>query len=243
MTRRHAHSDGNQVVPAPRLGRARKRLFAFAGVLIAVATAAAAWQLAPRFTGVTVADVFAAIEAWRGSVWAAPLLLAAFVAGGLVAFPVNLLIAVAIVVFGPLQGAACALFGSVLSAVALHEIGRALPERFHARLAGPRWVRLRERLLSHGVIAVAIVRLVPVAPYSVVSLATGMLRVRRADYVLGTAIGMTPGIALYAAFVDRAENALREPHPLAWLSLLGVVVMIVALAWITGKRHRAHGGQ
>ena len=219
----------------------RKRLLAFAGALALVAAAAAAWQLAPRFTDATVADVFDTAQAWRGSAWAIPVLLAAFVVGGLVAFPVNLLIALAIVVLGAWIGAPCALAGVLLSAVALHEIGRALPERFHARLADPRWRRLRERVLAHGVLAVATVRLVPVAPYSVVSLAAGMLRVRRVDYIAGTALGMAPGIAVYAAFADRAEAALRDPHPLAWLSLLGVVVVIVALAGFARTHHRARG--
>jgi len=230
--------------PAARPGvpRTRKRVLAFAGMLALVTAVAAAWQVAPRMTGLTVADVFAAVESWRSSIWAAPLLLAAFVAGGLVAFPVNLLIAIAIVVLGPLYGSACALVGALLSAVALHEIGRGLPERFHARLADPRWLRLRRRILSHGVLAVAAVRLVPVAPYSVVSLAAGMLRVRRLDYLVGTAIGMMPGIVLYAAFVDRAEKALREPHPLAWLSLGGVVVVIGALALAARARHRERRG-
>jgi phospholipase D1/2 len=242
MTREHVHSPANAQGPAPRPRRSRSRkrtrVLALAGALVLVAAAAAVWLVAPLFTGTTVADVFAAIDAWRGSLWAVPLLLAAFVAGGLVAFPVNLLIAVSIVVFGPLYGAALALVGVMLSAVALHEVGRALPQRLHARLADPRWIRLRERLLAHGVLAVAVARLVPVAPYSVVSLAAGMLRVRRADYVAGTAIGMAPGIALYAAFADSAEKALREPHPLAWLSLLGFVVAIVALAWFARTRKR-----
>ncbi|MBA8889879.1 putative membrane protein YdjX (TVP38/TMEM64 family) [Dokdonella fugitiva] len=221
----------------------RKRLLAFAGALALVAAAAAAWQLAPRFTDATVADVFDTAQAWRGSAWAIPVLLGAFVVGGLVAFPVNLLVALAIVVLGTRIGAPCALVGVLLSAVVLHEIGRALPERFHARLADPRWRRLRDRILAHGMLAVATVRLVPVAPYSVVSLAAGMLRVRRVDYVAGTALGMAPGIALYAAFADRAEAALRDPHPLAWLSLFGVVVVIVALAWFARARHRAHDGR
>lgn len=219
----------------------RRRLLAIAGVLALAGAAAAAWQLAPHATHATLADVFAAAERWRHSAWAAPLLLAAFLLGGLVAFPVNLLIALAVVVLGPWAGAPCALVGALLSAVALHEIGRALPERFHARLADPRWRKLRERILAHGVLAVATVRIVPVAPYSVVSLAAGMLRVKRVDYVAGTALGMAPGIALYAAFADRAEAALRDPRPLAWLSLVGVVLVIVALAWFARSRHRARG--
>ncbi|WP_395683448.1 TVP38/TMEM64 family protein [Dokdonella sp.] len=219
----------------------RKRLLAFAGALALVAAAATAWQLAPHFTGATVADLLAAAQSWRGSAWTIPALLAAFFVGGFIAFPVNLLIALTIVVLGPMSGAPCALAGALLSAIALHEAGRALPERFHARITHLRWTRLRDRLLAHGVLAVATVRLVPVAPYSVVSLASGMLRVRRADYLAGTALGMAPGVALYALFAERAEAALRDPHPLAWLSLFGVVAALVAIGWFAHARGRVHG--
>ena len=95
----------------------RRRLLAIAGVLALAGAAAAAWQLAPHATHATLADVFAAAERWRHSAWAAPLLLAAFLLGGLVAFPVNLLIALAVVVLGPWAGAPCALVGALLSAI------------------------------------------------------------------------------------------------------------------------------
>lgn len=219
----------------------RKRVIAVAVALAMAAAVAMVWRLAPHVTASTAADLLATARTWGGSAWSAPLLLGVFVVGGFVAFPVNLLIALTIVVLGPTLGAPCALAGALLSAVAVHEAGRALPARFQARLADSRWQRLRERIVAHGVVAVATVRLVPVAPYSVVSLAAGMLRVRRTDYVAGTALGMAPGVALYAVFADRAEAALRNPHPLAWLSLFGVVVAIVAIGWLARSRLRAHG--
>ena len=159
----------------------------------------------------------------------APLLaLACFAVGGLLVFPVNLLIAACIVVFGPALGGLLALTGSVLSAGLVHEIGRRWPRETTRRWFGARGERLRERIVGHGLLAIAIVRIVPVAPYSIVGFVSGVARVHRGDYLIGTALGMAPGVALYALFVDRALAVLADPHPLAWLLLATALGLLVA---------------
>ena len=59
-------------------------------------------------------------------------------------------------------------------------------------------------------IAVAIVRVLPIAPYSIVSLAAGIAGIGRVAYFAGTALGMLPGIVLYALFADRARKVIAE---------------------------------
>jgi uncharacterized membrane protein YdjX (TVP38/TMEM64 family) len=165
---------------------------------------------------------------WRDSPVAMLAMLGCFVAGGLVVFPVNLLIAASIVVFGPLAGAVIALAGSLASAGALHQIGTAFPEHVFTRFAGRHAEQLRERVARHGLIAVAIVRLLPVAPYSVVSLAAGIAGIGRVPYFAGTALGMLPGIVLYALFADRARTVIADPRPLSWATLLVALRLLVA---------------
>jgi phospholipase D1/2 len=165
---------------------------------------------------------------WRDSPVAMLAMLGCFVAGGLVVFPVNLLIAASIVVFGPLAGAVIALAGSLASAGALHQIGTAFPEHVFTRFAGRHAEQLRERVARHGLIAVAIVRLLPVAPYSVVSLAAGIAGIGRVPYFAGTALGMLPGIVLYTLFADRARKVIADPRPLSWAMLLFALLLIVA---------------
>jgi uncharacterized membrane protein YdjX (TVP38/TMEM64 family) len=180
------------------------------------------------------------LSALRSSPVAALAMLGVFLVGGLLVFPVNILIAASIVAFGPVVGAAIALLGSLASALLLHAIGSLLPERIHARFAGATVERMRERIVRHGVLAVAIVRLVPIAPYSIVSLAAGAAGVRRVPYLAGTALGMAPGIALYAVFVDRARVVIADPRPLSWAMLLFAIVLIVAVALLL-KRLRRRG--
>jgi uncharacterized membrane protein YdjX (TVP38/TMEM64 family) len=85
------------------------------------------------------------LSALRSSPVAAIAMLGAFLVGGLVVFPVNLLIAASVIAFGSAAGAAVALLGSLASALLLHAIGSLLPERFRARFAGATIERLRPR--------------------------------------------------------------------------------------------------
>ena len=221
--------------------RARAVLATMA-LLALVIAAVAAWGMNPGLEWPEAADLLDA--AARFGRWPpAPLLaLACFAIGGLVVFPVNLLIAASIVVFGPVAGGALALAGSVLSAWLVHEIGRRWPADTTRRWFGARGERLRERIVGHGLLAIAVVRIVPVAPYSIVGFVSGIARVQRADYLLGTALGMAPGIALYALFVDRALAVLSNPHPMAWLLLTTALALLVAFAFGARAWNRRRSG-
>jgi uncharacterized membrane protein YdjX (TVP38/TMEM64 family) len=170
------------------------------------------------------------LGAWHDSPLAMLAMLACFVVGGLVVFPVNLLIATAIVVFGPLIGTPIALAGSLASAALLHQIGCSFPEHAWTRIANAHVERIRERVARHGVLAVAIVRVLPIAPYSIVSLAGGVAGIARAPFLVGTALGMLPGILLYALFADRAREVIANPRPLSWAMLSFAVLLIIAIA-------------
>lgn len=178
------------------------------------------------------------MSAWRSSPLAMLAMLGCFIVGGLVVFPVNLLIAASIVVFGPIAGAAIALFGSVASAAVLHQIGLSFPEHVWTRIAGRHAERLRERIAQHGVIAVAVVRILPIAPYSVVSVAAGVADIGRGAYLAGTALGMAPGILLYALFIDRARAVIANPRPLSWAMLVFAAILLVAVALLLRRFRR-----
>ena len=225
-------------------GDARIRAALVAVAALALAGAIVAWFVSrPAFDwpdARELPDLARRAREWPG----APLIaLACFAIGGLLVFPVNLLIAASVVVFGPLAGVALALTGSVLSASLVHEIGRRLPSDTMRRWFGPRGERLRARIVGHGLLAIAFVRIVPVAPYSIVGFVSGVARVGRRDYLLGTALGMAPGIVLYALFVDRALAVLADPHPLAWLLLATALALLLAFALgaRTWNRRRSGG--
>lgn len=224
-------------LPAVRPRRTRRRIIALTALLVSLA-ACLGWQYLPIDSLPSIAQILALAQQAHTSPLAPFIALGSFVIGGLVVFPVNMLIGVTMIAFGPVVGALLALLGSVLSAIIVHEVGRRIPQAMVARLFGTRGERLRARVVGHGLLAIAIVRIVPIAPYSVVSLISGVARIRRRDYIAGTAFGMLPGIVLYAFFIDRARAVLLDPHPLAWAGFAGAVVLIAAVTLAVRLWHR-----
>ena len=79
------------------------------------------------------------------------------------------------------------------------------------RLLGRRAARIQSRIIGKGVVAVAMIRMVPIAPFSIVNLVAGASKLSLRDFMLGTVLGMAPGIAVMAALgaqiADLARNA------------------------------------
>jgi hypothetical protein len=53
--------------------------------------------------------------------------------------------------------------------------------------------------------------MLPIAPFSIVNVVAGASHIRWSDFLLGTVIGLAPGITTLTFFVDRAIAAIREP--------------------------------
>jgi phospholipase D1/2 len=229
------------VVAAGRRRTIYRYIRIMAAAVIVLGTLALVWWLTPLREWINIHRAVAAMNALGDSPLAPLAMLAAFLIGGLVMIPVNILIAVTVLVFGPLLGAAYALLGAELSAALLYEIGRHFPAGDLRRRLERATQRLRGRLHKHGLLAVAVVRVVPVAPYSVVNLAAGAMRIPRAQYLAGTALGMLPGIVFNAVFIDRVVEAMERPNPWSYALLIGAGALIVALIVLIRRRvARAH---
>ena len=119
------------------------------------------------------------------------------------------------------------MLGSLFSAAALFGLGRALGRYHVQRFAGRRVAYLSRRLAQRGVWAIILVRMIPVAPFSIVNLVAGSTGISLREFLLGTALGMSPGIVLLSAIMNGLEETLRAPTPLA---LVGVGLS-VGMAW------------
>ena len=152
----------------------------------------------------------------------------AFVLGSLVLVPVTLLIAATAATLGPLAGFSYALIGSVAAAGVTFLIGRLLGRERVRRLAGRRVAAVNRRLGQHGIIAVALLRLVPLAPFTVVNIVAGVSEVRLIDFMIGSGIGLAPGIAVTTLFGSQLGAWLRAPDALGLVILLGSLALLLA---------------
>lgn len=221
-----------------------RTILAVSGLAAALAGLALAWQYTSLRDFTDVGFVSSMISQPARSQFAPLLAIAAFVVGGLVVFPVLVLIAATSAALGPWMGFASAGVGVLLSALLLFAIGRVLGQARLQRLLGRRAGRVQSRIIGKGVVAVAMIRMVPIAPFSIVNVVAGASKLSLRDFLLGTVLGMAPGIAVMAALgaqiADLARNAswtnvvLLALAILAWIALcLGVQFLVT---WWAGRR-------
>jgi phospholipase D1/2 len=183
--------------------------------------------------GDLVGRIVAGIEGLAGSPWRVPLVLTVFVAASVVAVPILALIGATVVALGPVLGFACSAAGTLLAASATFGVGRLIGREPLHRRFGKKLDALEKRIANSGVIAIALIRKVPIAPFTIVNMGLGALGIRYRDFMFGTALGMLPGIAAFSFVSERAIDAWREPtlENIAWIAAaiaawLGIVLGI-----------------
>ncbi|MEK7322633.1 MAG: VTT domain-containing protein [Pseudomonadota bacterium] len=215
-----------RLVPEEQRQPLRRRLLMWSLLLILLLGLAAAWRWTPLSLWMhpeILADTFATL---RSGPLALVAVMAVFVIAGLVVMPVMLLITATIISFGALHGFFYALAGSLLSAVVTYAIGRLIGRARVRRLAGSRLNRITQHLAQRGILTVFIVRLLPVAPFSVVNLVAGASNLSLRDFMLGTLLGMVPGIFVIALLVERIGAVLHTPSAGHILTLVGVALIV-----------------
>jgi phospholipase D1/2 len=219
----------------PVAGRVRRVAIA----LIALAALAALWRYTPLRDFVSLRALIEIAHTLDESPVAPLAVLAAYVVAGLLVIPVTVLIIATGVVFGPLLGGFYALAGALLSAAVTYWIGSKLGRNTVRHLAGRRLNRITRRLAKKGALAIALIRLLPVAPFSIVNAVIGASHIRLRDFLLGTAFGMAPGIAVTVVFVDRVSAAVTDPGLFTYAGVVGMVAIVAAGAYYVHHRFAA----
>jgi uncharacterized membrane protein YdjX (TVP38/TMEM64 family) len=177
-----------------------------------------------------------------------------------VGFPVTALIATVGALFGLGPTLLIAGGGIAASAMIGLGLGRVMPaEKLRALGAkagggagsggsagrSSRWSRrlatIRERLSGRGLLAVAVLRNVPVAPFAVMNIACGVTSVSWRAYLAGTLLGMAPGVVLLAIFGAELGDVLRNPTPKNVAVTLGALAAVVVTAMVAERVIRRTG--
>ncbi|MGH7855039.1 MAG: TVP38/TMEM64 family protein [Candidatus Binatia bacterium] len=161
--------------------------------------------------------------------------IAAYLVGSLIFFPITILTLATVFAFGPLWGNVYALAGWLLSAAEGYLLGRLIGQEVLHVLAGERFGRLIDRANHHGFWAVLAVRVVPVAPFTLINMFVGASGIRFRDFFLASLVGRAPGILTLALFGVHLESALRKPG-LASFALL--VIILVGVPIIVSRMFR-----
>jgi uncharacterized membrane protein YdjX (TVP38/TMEM64 family) len=154
-------------------------------------------------------------------------------------FPRPLITLAAVLVFGPWLGFTYAMAGIMVAALATFYAGRLVRRDTVRRLAGRKLDRLSAAMRARGLLAMTAVRLVPLAPFPVVGLVAGAIRVKLSHYTLGTFIGNLPGVLAATIFADQIAAALHDAEKINWWVIAAVAAVFVAgtvavRRWLSG---------
>lgn len=208
-----------------------------AAVLAAALLAAGAWRWTPLHDIAEPREIAHWLMSLRHSPWMPLAVLGLYLLASALLFPNTLLNVAVILAMGTGPGLAYALGGSLGAAAVFYGLGaRYGQERLRSLHIGS--IDKLSRLLRRGgVPGMAGLRLLPVAPFSVVNLAAGALRVRFRSFMAGTLIGLLPGNLLVTAFGHQLRRLLRDPGPGGYALL--AAILIAAGLWLAWLRRRA----
>jgi uncharacterized membrane protein YdjX (TVP38/TMEM64 family) len=128
--------------------------------------------------------------------------------------------------------------GATLAFLAARYLLKDAVEQKFGRWLGP----FQEGFAKNAFSYLMTLRLIPLFPFFVVNLVSGLTRVNIGTYVAATALGIIPGSFVYA-YAGRqlgTINSLKEiasPNVLAAFVLLGLLALVpIVYKWFTGRR-------
>lgn len=125
-------------------------------------------------------------------------------------------------------GAVCS---SVLGFLGEHFLSRGVIER----LSGSRLDQLSKRLAERGTVAIALLRLVPIAPFAVLNLVAGASHVSFRQFIVASMLGLALGLAAITLFSTSLWGAITTP---SWASVAlaaGMGGALALLAWLVKR--------
>jgi uncharacterized membrane protein YdjX (TVP38/TMEM64 family) len=153
--------------------------------------------------------------------------------------------------FGPWLGGAAALVSATTGASIVFLICRTAFGGTLAKRAGSGLARIEAGITKDAFSYLLVLRLVPAAPFFVVNIAAGLVRIPLATFVLASLIGMAPGSLVYSSLGASLNHAFatgKEPNlsiifqpqillPLIGLALLSLLPILVRR--LTGNKAEA----
>jgi phospholipase D1/2 len=179
-------------------------------VLIVMALIAL-WRFTPLRAYVEVETLVAAARSLSKSHLSWLYALLGYLIGGSLFFPVTVMIVATSLLFSPVPAICLSLGGSIASAVLTFAVGHWLGRDTIRNLAGGRLNKISKMIARKGLIAVGALRLVPIAPFTLINLVAGASHIRFRDYLFGTLAGMLPGIVALTLLTDRMKAVVMEP--------------------------------
>lgn len=164
--------------------------------------------------------------------WGVLLVFALALVHAVVWYPAEILDAAAGFVYGFGPAMPLMLACWIANALAAYAIGVNAGRPLIIRLAGERrYERMEHAVAEGGVTLLLAMRLIPIVPFSLFSVAAGAAKVPVLRFVWTTAVGYLPITVIFVYLGSRLEE-LSPTDPLLWASALALIAMMLAVRYL-----------
>lgn len=236
-----AAADNRMTEPANQSsGRTlrRKALVVVIALVIIIAVLAALWRLTPLSEFAQPERMADLLGQYVDSPWAPLTVLVIYLVGNAVLFPTLILNMTMVLTLGAGWGFTYAMYGSMAAGLAGYLLGRLFGRKPLEKLEIRRLERTIELLRQSGVVGLAVLRLVPIAPYPVVNAVLGAAGIGLTVYTIGTFIGLLPSILAMTAVGHQIRALIENPDPARIALLAAVTVVCLAGLWFIQRLAR-----
>ena len=92
-----------------------------------------------------------------------------------------------------------------------------------------------QRLSDRGIMAVALLRLVPIAPFTVFNFIAGTAPLGWRQFFLGSLLGLVPGLGAITLFSDNLWRTITAPSPLNIAITVAAAGVLILFAWLARR--------
>ena len=204
-----------------------------AGLLITACALAACWRFVPVEEWSKSAELLSLLQEMRTNSLAPLIVISFYVIGGLLIFPVIVLIPLTAFVLGPLSGFFYSAVGLFANASVVYALGYFVGLKTIQQLPGTRTHQLSQRLSRNGFLTITTLRILPVAPFTVISLIAGASHINYREYIFGSLLGIAPALAIMTLVGNQLAKTIVNPDAKNFIiAIVGSVLLILAVAWI-----------
>ena len=204
-----------------------RRSPAWGKLIVAVAVfaaLAAAWRWTPLAECVTRENIGTWASAIGSTPWAPVVVVLSYTPACLVLFPRPVLTLLTVIAFGAVLGFLYSALGILLAALFTYYAGRLMRPETVRRIAGEKIDEVSGVLKEHGVLAVFAANMVPIPPFAVQGVVAGGIRMNVWQYLIGSILGMAPGLLGGTIFARELRSVLEDPSKMSWWVVGGALL-------------------
>lgn len=209
----------------------RRKAAAFAALIAALVGIALLLKFTPLGDHVAPRELLACLAELRHMEGGLSIFFALASLALLLGAPATPMVIAAGLLFGAWAGFGVAYSALTLAALSGFVAGHFLGNDALRRLAGKRLDRLSRHLAQRGILTVFSLRLMPLAPFTVVNLVAGASRIRFRDFLIGSLAGLAPGTVALTIFSDQLLRTVMDPSPATLTVLALLTALFIGIGW------------